>query len=213
MHDIDVLDRFEAPCRRPQALGFDGSRLWISSVADSHVYSLELSSGTVEDAGECPGKPWGLAVAADTLRVLCGETAEDLRMIRTFVPGVGFMGDPTPAPDDTGSQLSFDGKRLHVSQWYNKKLLRLAPGGGVERAYDLPYGIAAHAIVGGHAYVLGTDDEATADYRLTKLDLATGATQDVARVPFLARGLTHDGTRFWTAIREDHELLAFGLPA
>ena len=131
MQDITVLDQFTAPCQRPQALGYDGGKLWISSVADNHLYALDLGTGDVEDAGACPGKPWGLAVVADALRVLCGETAEDLRMIRSFVPGVGFMGDPTPSPDDTGSQLSFDGKRLHVSQWYNKKLLRLAPGGAV----------------------------------------------------------------------------------
>ena len=213
MQDIHVLDQFDAPCQRPHALAFDGGRLWISSVADSHLYALDLATGDVEDAGECPGKPWGLAAVADALRVLCGETAEDLRLIRAFVPGVGFMGEPTPSPDDTGSQLSFDGKRLHVSQWYNKLLLRLAPGGTVERAYALPYGIAAHAIVGAHAYVLGTDDEATPDYRLSRLDLDTGAVEDVARVPHLARGLAYDGTRFWTAVREQHQLLAFELPA
>ena len=79
--------------------------------------------------------------------------------------------------------------------------------------FDLPYGIAAHAIAGPNGCVLGTGDERTADYQLTRLDLETGAKEDVARVPHLVRGLAHDGTRFWTAVREQHQLLAFELPA
>ena len=60
--------------------------------------------------------------------------------------------------------------------------------------------------------MLTTDDEATTDYWLMRLDPATGQAVEVAHVPFQARGLAFDGTRFWTNHREQHEVVAFTVP-
>ena len=42
----------------------------------------------------------------------CGETDEDLRRIRSYVPGRGFEDGFIACPDDTGSHL---GKRQRAS--------------------------------------------------------------------------------------------------
>ena len=78
--------------------------------------------------------------AIQELRVLGGGTVDDNRFIRRCVPGQGF--GPTfrlPCPDDCGSQLGFDGQRVHVSQWYPMKLLTLGSTGQVERVIRVPH--------------------------------------------------------------------------
>jgi hypothetical protein len=144
--------------------------------------------------------------------VLCGETAEDHRVIRRFVPGVGF--DATwaqPCPDDAGSQLGFFGGKLHVSQWYPKKVLTLSVDGKVERVIQLSRGICGQVWVDGLIYLITTDAEETNEYWLTRVDPrpATPVIEDVAHVPFQARALAWDGAKFWTNHREQNQIVAF----
>jgi hypothetical protein len=61
---------------------------------------------------------------------------------------------------------------------------------------------------------MGTDDEESNEYFLTRIDARNGAApkvEDVARVNFQARALAYDGTRFWTNHREQHEIVAFSV--
>ena len=41
-------------------------------------------------------------------------------------------------PDDTGSQLAWDGRHLWLSQRYHKRALRLADDGSIEQEFPLP---------------------------------------------------------------------------
>jgi hypothetical protein len=63
----------------------------------------------------------------------------------------------------------------------------------------------------GAFYVLTTDDEETNDYFLSRVRVngAAPEIEDLARVPFAARALAHDGTRFWTNHREHNQIVAF----
>jgi len=55
-----------------------------------------------------------------------------------------------------------------------------------------------------------TDDEESDDYFLGKIGGdGTGAFTDLARIPFAARALAFDGSRFWTNHREANEIVAF----
>ena len=133
-------------------------------------------------------------------------------MIRRFVPGVGF--DATwaqPCPDDTGSQLGFSQEKLHVSQWYPKKILTLAGDGQIERVIQLPRGICGQVWVDGLIYLVTTDAEETNEYWLTRVDPrpATPVIKDVALIPFQARALAWDGAKFWTNHRAQNQIVAF----
>jgi hypothetical protein len=162
---------------------------------------------------EAPGVPFGMTSVGAELRVLCGETSEDHRIIRRCLPGVGFDADfALPCPEDTGSQLGYDGANLYVSQWYNQRLLRLNAGGETECTLAVPHQICGQVIVGNDAYLMTTDDESTNDYFLTRIDLTTHAAVDIARVPFQARALAFDGVHFWTNHREAHETVCFTIP-
>ena len=212
MKTITEVMRMLSPAPRPQSVSADGTTLWMGSIETCRVYELDSTHWTVRSETEAPGKPWGMTVMGDELRVLCGEGEDDNRVIRKFVPGHGFRTQGSIAcPDDTGSQLSYDGDRLYVSQWYNKRILSLDEQGNVGSIVETPHGVCGHVVVDGVFYVMGTDDEQTNEYFLTRIDARNGSVkaEDVAHVPFQARGLTFDGQRFWSNHREQNEIVAF----
>lgn len=204
--------RRPSPAPRPQALAADGEVLWMGSLETCRLYCIDIAHWTVREETKAPGKPYGVTVMGDELRVLLSEGEEDHRIIRRYIPGHGFKNDGAiTCPDDTGSQLAFDGDRLYVSQWYNKKIISLDAAGKVGSVIDAPHGICGQVIVGGVFYVLGTDDEDSNEYFLTRIDARNGSpkTEDLARVNFQGRALAYDGARFWTNHREQHEMVAF----
>jgi hypothetical protein len=212
MQDVNETLRLPSPAPRPQSIAFDGEALWMGSIETSRVYEIDPRQWRVIEEDRAPGKPWGMTVVGDELRVICGEGADDDRFIRRFVPGHGFKTqDAIACPDFTGSQLSYDGIRLYVSQWYNKRILGIDERGNVVRTIEVPREICGQCFVDGTFYVLTTDDETTNDYFLMKACVNGGQPkfEDVARVPFAARGLAFDGSRFWTNHREQNEIVSF----
>ncbi|MBV8722317.1 MAG: hypothetical protein JO277_09220, partial [Candidatus Eremiobacteraeota bacterium] len=196
MHDVNVSMRLPSPAPRPQSIAFDGERLWMGSIETSRVYCIDPHQWRVVEEDKAPGKPWGMTVVGDELRVICGEGDDDNRLIRRLIPGHGFKSqDSIGCPDGTGSQLSYDGVRLYVSQWYNKVILGIDERGKVTRTIEVPRGICGQCYVDEAFYVITTDDEESDDYFLMKASVNGGAPkfQDVARVPFAARALAYDG--------------------
>lgn len=215
MQDVEELLRLPSPAPKPQSLAFDGTLLWMGSLETCRIYAIDPRTWTVRSETPAPGTPFGMTVVGDELRVLCGETDEDHRVIRRFVPWHGFKSQfAIPCPDDTGSQLGYDGDRLYVSQWYNKRILSLDERGRVGSVIDVPHGICGQVVVEGRFYLVTTDDEETDDYWLTRVDARNGTPRvdDLARIPFAARALAFDGERFWTNHREQNQIVAFARP-
>ncbi|HEY2553860.1 MAG TPA: hypothetical protein VGI15_01305 [Candidatus Cybelea sp.] len=183
----------------------------MGSIETCRLYALDPRQWTLIEEDTAPGKPWGMTVVGDELRVICGEGDEDDRIIRRFVPGHGFKShDALPCPDDTGSQLSYDGSWLYVSQWYNKRILGLDDTGKIMREIEVPRGICGQCYVDGTFYVLTTDEEDGQDYFIGKVTQnGHGKYEELARVPFAARALAYDGSRFWTNHREANQIVAF----
>lgn len=212
---ITELQRLASPAPKPQSLAWDGSVLWMGSRETRQIYALDPVAWNVKWQIAAPGTPYGMTAFGGELRVLCGETADDNRIIRRCLPYRGFDADwGIPCPDDTGSQLGYDGRRLHVSQWYPKKVITLSDTGAVERIITVPHGICGQVFVDGMLYLMTTDDEETTDYWLTRVDprSATPKVEDIAHVPFAARALAFDGTRFWTNHREQNQIVSFARP-
>lgn len=214
MQQVRELTRRQAPFSKPQSIAFDGKSLWVGSIATNKIYQLDPDSWSILGETNAPGKPWGMTATEGELRVLCGETSEDNRIISRFIPGSGFTRDGALAcPDDTGSQLGFDGTRLYVSQWYNKRILEF-DNTGVHDVIDVPHEICGQVIVDGTFYLVTTDDEDTENYLLTRITTTDGKREleDIARIPFAARALTWDGLQFWTNHRERDQIIAFAMP-
>ncbi len=213
MNEIKELLRLPSPAPRPQALACDGGTLWMGSLETQRLYAIDTEHWTVGEEAQAPGKPYGMTVVGDELRVLCGMPESDDRYIYRFVPGHGFK-EPFACPEDTGSQLSYDGAFLYMAQWYKRRIVKLDAQGKVLREIALEHQICGQVFVGGAFYVVGVEDEKTTDYWLTRVDARGDKAEckDVARIPFAARALAFDGERFWTNHRENHEIVAFAKP-
>lgn len=203
--------RLPSPAPRPQALAFDGEKLWMGSIETDRLYAINPLQWTLIEEENVPGKPWGMTVVGDELRVVCGVGENDDRVIRRFVPGHGFKSQGAiECPDSTGSQLSYDGTYLYLSQWYNRCILGLDERGRIVRQIDVPHQICGQCFVDGSFYLVTTDDETTDEYFLTELSASgTDPAADLARIPFPARALAFDGARFWTNHREANQIVAF----
>ena len=215
MDAVVELARLDSPAPEPQSLAFDGMRLWMGSRRTRRISTIDPATWTARDEAEAPGVPWGMTVVGDELRVIYGEGADDDRVVRRFIPGHGFtQAGGFRAPDGTGSQLSWDGDVLYISQWYNKRIVGVDARGGVLGTTPAPHGICGQTIVEGQFYLITTDDEDHGDYWLTRVD-ARGPTpraEDLAIVPFPARALAFDGERFWTNHRAADQIVAFARP-
>jgi hypothetical protein len=215
MKTIHELKRLPSPAPKPQSLAWDGATLWMGSRETKRIYAINPATWTVGAEIAAPGTPYGMTAIGRELRVLCSETAEDHRIVRRCVPGKGFDEKfGIPCPDDTGSQLGYNGRRLHVSQWYPRKVLALGADGKIARTIHVPHGICGQVFVEDVLYLVTTDAEETNDYWLTRVDLgkteaADPKIADVARIPFQARALAWDGEKFWTNHREQNEIVAF----
>ena len=78
------------------------------------------------------------------------------------------------------------------------------------RTIDLPRGVCGQCYSEGVFYLITTEDEEGNEYFLTRVS-ANGTTQseDLARIPFAARALAFDGSKFWTNHREANQIVAF----
>ncbi len=211
MQDVKEALRLPSPAPRPQALAFDGEKIWMGSIETDRLYAINPLQWTVIEEEHVPGKPWGMTVVGDELRVVCGIGDDDDRVIRRFIPGHGFKKqDSIDCPDYTGSQLSYDGTYLYLSQWYNRRILALDERGTIMKQIEVPHQICGQCYLDGAFYLVTTDDEESGEYFLTKVSAnGTTAAEDLARIPFAARALAYDGSRFWTNHREANQIVSF----
>jgi len=115
-----------APTTTPQALAWHDRSLWMSSRDLRRIYQIDPQTWTLRAQYETPGIPWAAVSTGDSLWLTLGEGEEDDRYLRRFVPGQGFTeSDRIACPEFTGSYLSYDGKHLFLSQWYQHRILEL----------------------------------------------------------------------------------------
>ena len=210
---IDELLRIPAPCPAPTGLACDGTDLWIGSFETHRIYGLRAQRGTVFEESKAPGRPYGLTVTGDALRVVVGDENDD-RFIRRYIMGKDFKSDAIPCPDLTGSFLAYDGDRLYLSQRDNQCILELDQAGKVLRSIPVPAQITGMVVVAGRFYLATTESRESDDYRLLCLDARKPEPEvvELASIGFAARSLGFDGTKFWTNCREENQIVAFAKP-
>lgn len=206
--------RLRSPAIAPQALAWRAGQLWMGSRDLRRVYAIDPQHGRATEECDAPGIPWAAVATNGSVTFTLGEGANDDRYLRTFLPGEGFAPAPRIAcPDFTGSYLSYDGKTLHLSQWYKHRILSLEADGTVRSAIEVGAEISGHTFAGGALYVLRGTEQDGEKWTISQLDPGEGMSfADLARVPFACRSLAFDGERFWTNHRAANEIVAFVLP-
>ncbi len=215
---IEELLRIPAPCPAPMGLACDGPDLWIGSFETCRIYGMVAQQGRVFEEAIAPGRPYGLTVTGDALRVVTGDTHDggtDDRFIRRYVMGKDFKtSHAVRCPDGTGSFLAYDGDRLYLSQRDNQVILELDQAGSVLRTIPVPRQITGMVIVAGRFYLVTTESREVDDYRLLCLDARKEQPEihELASIGFAARSLGFDGTKFWTNCRAENTIVAFAKP-
>ena len=207
--------RFPSPAPAPQALAWNGDRLWMGSRDLRRIYVIDPREWEVLEQKEPPGIPWAAVATNGTLCFTIGEGPDDDRYIRRFVPTVGFSEeDKIACPEFTGSYLSYDGKHLYLSQWYKHRILKLDACGNIIRVIDIGAEVSGHAFVDGMIYVLRGTEQNGESWTIARFDLREGKPEvkDIAVVPFACRSLTFDGANFWSNHRAANEIVSFALP-
>jgi hypothetical protein len=212
-----IIERgwFPSPAPAPQALAWDGKKLWMGSRDLRRIFAIDPKEWKVLEEKEPPGIPWAAVATNGTLCFTLGEGSDDDRYIRRFAPGIGFLEeDKITCPEFTGSYLSYDGENLYLSQWYKHRILKLDTNGNIIRAIDIGAEISGHAFVDGMIYVLRGTEQNGESWTIARLDPREEKPQvkDIAIVPFACRSLTFDGTNFWSNHRAANEIVSFVLP-
>ncbi|MHB8146103.1 MAG: YncE family protein [Vulcanimicrobiaceae bacterium] len=211
MQNVNELLRLPSPAPRPLGVAFDGTRLWLSSLETERLYAMDPAQWTLSDQAIAPGKPFGIVSIGDELRVVVGEGEADDRYVVRFVPGHGFKDATKVAcPDFTGSHLAYDGAVLYLSQFTKNCIVVLDEAGAVVRTIALERAPAGMTFHDERLYLVTVDDK-NERRLLSRIDpRSTGArVEDLAVIPFAARGLAFDGTRFWSGERDANQIVAF----
>jgi hypothetical protein len=207
--------RFPSPAPAPQALAWDGNKLWMGSRDLRRIYVIDPKKWEVLAEKEPPGIPWAAVATNGTLRFTIGEGPNDDRYIRRFVPDVGFSeADKIACPEFTGSYLSYDGENLYLSQWYKHRVLKLDANGNIVRVIDVDAEVSGHAFVDRMVYVLRGTEQNGERWTIARLNPRDEKPEvkDIATVPFACRSLTFDGANFWSNHRAANEIVLFALP-
>lgn len=211
MNEITEHLRLPSPAPKPLGLAFDGGTLWMASRETHRMYAIDAARWNARDEGAAPGGPFGMTMVGGELRVVVGLGENDHdRYIYRFVPGHGFKDDRLACPNLTGAHLAFDGDVLFLSQAHYRKILALDAQGSVTSDIPLERTPLGLTIAQGVFYLL-TSDKEFENLEFAKLDAREESPQltALARIPFDARGLAFDGTRFWTSHRDNNEIVAF----
>jgi hypothetical protein len=207
--------RFPSPLPTPQALAWQGNMLWVGSRALRRICAIDVETWTVVQQAEAPGIPWAAVGADGTIRFTIGEGIDDDRYIRRFVPETGFLqNDRIACPEFTGSYLSYDGKHVYLSQWYEHRILKLDANGNIQRSIDVGAEISGHVFADGLIYVLRGTEQDGESWHIARLDSReeNPTVEDLAAVPFACRSLTFDGKNFWSNYRAKDTIISFALP-
>ncbi len=208
---VKEQQRFPSPGARPQPLAFDGKSLWTGSWETDHIYEIDPTTGKMLQEIPAPGKPYGLAVVGNELRVVVSIGEDDDRFFYRFVPGTGFdFASKTPCPDLTGSHLASDGTLLYLAQMHNRRILVMREDGKIEAEIPLSGPIGGLGVRAGKLYVISADEEFE-DLHIATLTAGaeTPELSEIASIPFGARSLAFDGNAWWTCEREKNQIVSF----
>src|SRR5438445_13225723 len=138
--------------RKPSAstigLAWDGSHMWAGDYEARSIFELD-EAGAIVKTYAAPGKPVGFAFAEGRLAAVIGHPETDNRTIRFFDPSShAWLDRVLRCPDDTGSQLAWDGGHLWLSERHNKLLLQLHADGTVKHSIDVPHEVTGFAWLG-----------------------------------------------------------------
>src|SRR5947209_8513216 len=143
---IKERKRFPSPTTTPQALAWDGKRLWVSSRDLGFFYKLSADGSNIVEEIDPPGVIWAVVATNGAMHATVGKGTNDDRYVYRYETGKGFS-KMFACPDLTGSYLSYDGENLYLSQWYEQRILQMSKSGKIASTIEIGAEICGHVFV------------------------------------------------------------------
>jgi hypothetical protein len=176
-------------------LAWDGASLWAGDWETCTLFRL-AADGAIQAQLAAPGRVVGMTFVDGTLFAVIADPGSDDRSIHRFNPSKGLWDDgPMRCPDDTGSQLSWDGERLWLSQRFNQRVLRLSASGSIEHEIEMPAPVIGIHWSGPTLWANLRFDKETSD--VTRFAREGAPAERLERYPSSFVSLAFDGSGFW----------------
>ncbi|MBV9233689.1 MAG: hypothetical protein JO030_06580 [Candidatus Eremiobacteraeota bacterium] len=205
------LIRRPSPANRPFGLAMFEGNLWMGSWESERIYVMDPETLDLRLEIQAPGRPYGIAPIDGELRVVVAHGEEDDRYLYRVRGGAFDVASKTPCPDLTGSFMTARGSALYLGQMHHRRVLEMSPDYSIRREIALPTRSAGFAFgTDGRFYLISADDEFE-HLRFGTLDPSNDHPQfdEMASMPEEARYLLHDGSQWWTSLRDANELATF----
>jgi hypothetical protein len=211
MQTTSDVNRRPSPANRPFGLEkFEGS-LWMSSWETDRLYVMDLQTLQVRSEIQAPGRPYGMAAIGDELCAVVAHGDEDDRYLYRVRKGAYDLASKTPCPDLTGSYMTARGSTIYLGQMHYQRILEMSSDYAIHREIALPTKCAGFAFgPDGRFYMISADAEFE-NLRFGTLDVTQDRPQfeSIRPLPDEARCLLHDGSRWWTSLRDTNEIATF----
>jgi hypothetical protein len=176
-------------------LAWDGASLWAGDYDSSTLFRL-AENGTAAARFAAPGRMVGMTFVGDDLVAVISDPASDNRSIHRFhTASERWDSSVLRCPDDTGSQLSWDGERLWLSQRANKRVLRLAADGTIEHTIDVPAEITGIHWSGPSLWANLRFEKGASD--IVRFAREGAEAERLGHYPSSYVSLAYDGAGFW----------------
>jgi hypothetical protein len=211
MQTTSELNRRPSPANRPFGLAkFEGS-LWMGSWETDRVYITDPQTLQVRDEIQAPGRPYGMAAVGDELRIVVAHGEEDDRYLYCVRDGAFDLASKTPCPDLTGSYMTAKASIIYLGQMHYQRILEMNSDYSLRRPIALPTRCAGFAFgPDGRFYMISADAEFE-NLNFGTLDVTQDRPQfeSIRPLPDEARYLLHDGSTWWTSLRDANEIATF----
>jgi len=190
-----ITHTIQKPAPNIVGLAWDGAALWAGDWETRTLFRL-AADGAIQAKFPAPGRMVGMTFVDGTLVSVIADPETDNRSIHRFNPSAGSWDvSAMLCPDDTGSQLSWDGKSLWLSQRYNKRVLRLSAAGSIEHEIELPTEVTGIHWAGPALWTNLRFEKGTSD--ITRFSHEGAAAERLERYPSSFVSLAFDGSGFW----------------
>jgi len=212
---MNELTRYASPVPGPQGLAWDGTTMWVTSAMDGLLYAIDPQRLSIQREFVPPSASLGITFTGSDFRLILAPAIDepdlerDHRYVYAFSPDAGFT-ECFVCPGASGSFLAYSSGTLYLSQAWDKKLIELDERGGAVREMHLKRRPVGMTIVG-DAFYLATVDEEWGAGGFERLGMNEDASlmQTLGAFPFKPRSIAFDGTRFWTADRNNDAIVSW----
>jgi hypothetical protein len=211
MQTTSELNRRPSPANRPFGLAKFEGNLLMGSWETDRVYVMDPQTLQVRSEIQAPGRPYGMVPVGGELRVVVAHGEEDDRYLYRVRDGAFDLASKTPCPDLTGSFMTARSSTIYLGQMHYQRILEMDSDYAIRRQIALPTRCAGFAFgPDGRFYMISADDEFE-NLRFGTLDVTQDRPQfEVIRpLPDEARYLLHDGSMWWTSLRDANEIATF----